>query len=213
MLGRQPLRRVHPALIWVKVDDYGRNDANTVSMDEAIKRLGALEGITLSDEQASTLKAARNLRNQIEHFEFEVSPDKARIVVGSLLTFVFEFTNEHLPPGDDRRLDLVGQLRQNELWKDLRKVTAYFAEHARSVNERLRQEGRTIFTCPSCAAETFSNEEGKCGLCGQQGGDSIECHECGEALWEALATFLDAEGRPTLFMAERMRALCPNCRG
>ena len=211
LLLKERLRRVHPALIWVKVDDYGREDANTVSMDDAIRRLGALEHITLSSDQDRVVRAARNWRNQIEHFEFEISPEKAKIVVGSLLSFVFEFASEHLPPGDDQRLDLVGQLRRNELWKDLRRVTDYFTVHARTVNERLRQEGRTILTCRSCSADAFSDEEGKCRLCGEIGGERISCHTCGQPLWEHLATFLDAEGRPTLFLAERMQALCTHC--
>ena len=212
LLLKERLRRVHPAFIWVRVDDY-RKDANTVGMDEAIKRLAVLEGIRLSDEQVQMVRTARNLRNQIEHFEFEISPEKAKIHVGSLLSFVFEFTREHLPPGNDRRLDLVGQLRDNELWEDLRRVTDYFSRHASMVNERLKEEGRTILTCPSCAADTFSDEEGKCRLCDQPGGERIVCHECSQPLWEEFATFLDAEGRQTLFMAERMRALCPNCMG
>jgi hypothetical protein len=210
LLLKERLRRVHPAFIWVKVDDYGK-DANTVGMDDALKRLTALEGIALTDEQAQVVRSARHLRNQIEHFEFEISAEKAKIVVGSLLSFVFEFADEHLPPGDDPRLDLVGQLRRNELWKDLRQVTDYFAVHARRVNERLRKEGRTILTCRSCSAETFSDEEGKCRLCGETGGERISCQECGQPLWERLATFLDAEGKPALFLAERMRALCAVC--
>lgn len=206
LLLKECLRREHASLIWVKVESYGRADANTVGSDEAIKRLSTIANISLTEQQQQAITAARQLRNQIEHYEFEISVEQAEAVVGRILAVVFELDSQHLG------IDLMGQLRGRGLLGDLRRISSYLREHARTVGERLAAAGKDVLTCPFCQVDTFDDAEGRCDLCGRSGGERLVCDRCGRPVWEWLSVHLDAEGKPALFAADGFRTVCPTCR-
>ncbi|MGL6365629.1 hypothetical protein ACSZMZ_07205 [Aeromonas veronii] len=96
LLFKEKLRQIHPAFVLDNIDKYPSNDAFTVGAEKAFKRLKSIGGINFSKEDESAINMARNKRNEIEHYEFSISENEAKVLVGQVLSFIFKFSEEHL---------------------------------------------------------------------------------------------------------------------
>jgi len=68
LLLKERLRRIHPSLVYEKVEKFGNLDSRTVTVEQAILRLERIGGVLLSAQEASLIRSLRNTRNAIEHY-------------------------------------------------------------------------------------------------------------------------------------------------
>jgi hypothetical protein len=148
---KERLRRVHPAFIWEKVEQYPRLDARTVTPDLAIARLKNIANVSLSAKDEQTLRTLRITRNTIEHYEWHASEMDARVIVGKALSFAIFFAGEHLG------VDLAKPFMADDTWKVLLDdLFEFTSEHMTRLEERLSESGIPAMECVECGAATVS---------------------------------------------------------
>lgn len=161
LLLKERLRRENPALIWEDVDKYPSIEARTVTVDKAISRLRKIVGVNVSESDERLLKALRNTRNAIEHFEWHTTVSEAKLIVGSALSFALHFASENLGQ------DLAYEFKRDDTWQQLiSELTEFSKSHGERIQQRLMKEGALLVDCEFCAQLTVSELDGTCGLCG-----------------------------------------------
>lgn len=96
LLLKEKLRKIHPSLVYEKVEKFGSLDARTVTVELAILRLQRIGGIEFSGEEISILRPLRNTRNAIEHYAWSTNHDEASAIIGRSLNFAIRFAERHL---------------------------------------------------------------------------------------------------------------------
>jgi hypothetical protein len=91
LLLKERLRREHAVLIYENVDRM----KNTVSLDQAVRRLDGL-GIVLTPRERFAIEKARKWRDQMIHHEVGLSIYEARSIYSRLFEFATTFHAEHL---------------------------------------------------------------------------------------------------------------------
>jgi len=183
LLLKERLRREHPALIWIKADDYLSMDKPTVGISEAADRLHRICNIPLPKGADRTLNACKKLRNRIEHCEFQLNEAEAKGFVGRLLSLIIVFSKEHLS------VDFETEFRNDKSWKDLIEIVEFREEQVKSIRERFVREEISSDVCPSCGEDTFHLEEERCCLCDHHE-RLIECEACGVLLFQSESKYL-----------------------
>lgn len=173
LILKERLRRVHPAFMWQDVDKYLSSTANTVSVLKAVDRLTKIAGISLAEEAKKTLMDCKAIRDSIEHYEFQINFKEAQGIIGRMLSFIFDFSKQHL------QLDLENIFRKDGRWESLIDIYEFWEAHSAIIEKRLEQEEKVVLDCPSCGAATFDVEESVCLLCGCKE-DLVECNSCHE---------------------------------
>jgi ribosomal protein L37E len=172
LLIKERLRREHPAFVWDRVDDFptsGR-EFRSVSAETAVKRLERLAGAHLTDDERDAIERARRLRNQIQHFEFELGLPQTKVIVGSLLSFVFGFSRRELEDVYPSVMDVAS---------DLRKFQEFWNRQAPACEKELQHAGHELIECNLCGALTFLVVEAECRLCGHHD-EPVRCDYCGK---------------------------------
>lgn len=196
LLLKERLRREHPAFVLKNVDEHPSATANTVTTMLAVKRLAAMCQVHLAPEAVKSIEAGRRLRNSIEHYEFHLEEKEARGIIGRLLSFIFDFSKQHL------KLDLESEFRQDHRWKALVEIFEFWAAHKTVVAESLRAAKRDAVDCPSCGATTFDWDGEKCALCDHEEAP-VMCDGCENC-------FLSPDVK-TVADDYRERTLCRDC--
>jgi len=199
LLLKERLRRVHPAFAWENVDKYPSREATTIGTQKAVERLASICNIHLSPGARESIRACRRLRNDIEHYEFNLEEKQAQGIIGRLLSLIFDFSNHHLG------LDLEAEFRQDHRWKALVDIFEFWEAHGSAIAKSLQEAKRDVMDCPSCGAPTFDREDQKCGLCGHKE-ELFECENCRKLFLESdvSSLSLDEHGEITL---------CHSCEG
>lgn len=178
LILKERLRRVHPAFIFKNIDKYPVSDARTVSTGKAISRLRSIAGVELDEISKKTIAACKNLRNQIEHFEFEIESKEARAIIGRLLSFIFVFSKTHLDQ------DFEADFRDDITRSVLADIHEFWRAHGPIIEQRAQDEGREVIDCPACGRTTFDFDSMECIFCGHIE-EMSECNVCGEMVWES----------------------------
>ncbi|HJS44915.1 MAG TPA: hypothetical protein VJ753_00815 [Rhizomicrobium sp.] len=161
LLLKERLRRINPAFVWEKVDQYPSLDARTVTVDTAIARLRKIGGVTISTEEERTLKSLRNTRNAIAHYEWHTNEKEAREIFGHALSFAFDFSRRELG------VELSNRFKDDDTWAMLCDESYEFSHiYAARIAERLHAEGQHPQSCDNCGEHTISFLGGSCELCG-----------------------------------------------
>jgi hypothetical protein len=167
LLLKERLRRINPALMWENIDQYPSRSARTVGVDKAVTRLLAIGNVEIAAKDRETLVACRNLRNAIQHHEFEITEKEAKILLGKLLSFVFSFSSAQLSA------DLDQEFREDDTWIMLVEQFYEFAnQHGPRISELMIKMGGPVGSCSHCGQDTVDLIFEKCSLCGQ-------AYECG----------------------------------
>ena len=167
-------------LLFKNVDDASRSafengDFQSVTFDQAVKRLKGICGVAVESEALIVLNALRKLRNRIRHFAIETDRATASSLLGKTYGFAIDFTTEHLEEHltDDAQTDL----------RRLRRLLGEFDEF---ITERLEQIDAILKSqayaehveCPRCLQTTLYPDGGEasCAFCGQKasGEDAAE---------------------------------------
>ncbi|MCS6317629.1 MAG: hypothetical protein H8K05_07640 [Nitrospira sp.] len=191
LLFKERLRRIHPAFVLSKVDEYPSTTAFTVNAEQALRRLKKIGDIEFKDSDDSALKTIREKRNAIEHYEFEISEEEAKVVIGNVLVFIFRFSCDELGLNwADRRLSDPG-------WSKLNEYAEFYKAQRAHIIDTLLDSDLPIVDCPMCHNETFDLESEMCLLCGHRE-EVLECVHCKA---DYLYSNVEYEGA----------GLCPKC--
>lgn len=171
MLFKERLRMIHPAFVLSKVDQYPSTTAHTVSASLALDRLQKIGEVTFREGDQAALKTIREKRNEIEHYEFTISQDEARILIGNVLVFIFRFSSEEL------NLDWDWRKINDPNWSKLNEFAEFYQVHFAEIVDRIEEQDIETLDCPICRNESYDMGKYVCLLCGHCG-NVIECSAC-----------------------------------
>jgi hypothetical protein len=188
---KERLKREHWSLIFRKVEQAGNDDAHTVTIDEAVKRLEQIAGVRLNGRDSDTIDNLRKTRNRIQHYKIELSFEQALGQISAAIGFLIRFLHAEL--GIDIKDISDGQsyqrlLEVEETLQGLREVAQARVKAVRGEHEPIRSSDRAawffeVIECPACWEEfyVFSPDSrlSECQLCGYEGG-FVECDRCGQ---------------------------------
>lgn len=184
LLLKERIRRIHPAFMWENIDKYPSLQAQTIGTNRSVSRLWNLESIALPEDSIKTLKICREIRNSIEHYEFEIEFKKARVIVGRMLSFIFYFSKSHLG------LDLEADFKRGRRWSALIEIFEFWEAHRDTVERQLLESEENVCECPACGAITYDLSEEECAFCGHYE-ERVECEICHETIWESDAETIE----------------------
>lgn len=171
LLFKERLRRIHPAFVLENIDKFPSSAARTVSAADAINRLARIGHIDFEPSDISALKTVREIRNEIEHYEFRFSENESKVVIGNVLVFIFKFSLEELD------LDWAERRINDPRWIKLNEYASFYeAQKKHLVDTLLNSEVFTII-CPVCHNDLFDTEAEVCLLCGHRE-EVFECNGC-----------------------------------
>ncbi|MFT5675983.1 MAG: hypothetical protein ACI808_001919 [Paraglaciecola sp.] len=192
LLFKEKLRQIHPAFVFDNIDKYPSSGAFTVGAEKAFKRLQNIGGIKFSKQEISAINTAREKRNEIEHFEFSISEDEAKVLVGQVLSFIFTFSEKHL------ELDWKAIHLKKGCWWNISQYTEFYSDLLRKAEDKIIEEKLYTIECTSCHNDTFSVDYEKCMVCSHKE-DVMNCKWCKEPyIYSSCEYEEDAE-------------LCPSC--
>jgi hypothetical protein len=161
LLLKERLRRVHPAFVWEKIDQFPNIGARTVTVDVAMSRLNNVCGITFSDKDKNVVQSLRTTRNAIEHYEWRATAKEAKTVVGEALSFAFTFAGDHLGT------DLAAEFKEDDTWRMLiDDLYEFVRAHGARIETKFREKGEYPSCCDNCGELTVPMRGGSCELCG-----------------------------------------------
>jgi ribosomal protein L37E len=176
LLLKERLKNTHTAFMYQSIDKYKSKGAFTVDTKTAINRLLTICNIALDDSAKKTIEACRDIRNDIEHYQFIMDPKEARGIIGRMLSFIFDFSKRYL------NLDLEEEFRADDRWKSLVEIYAFWEAHGKVIERQLAEQDKPHCGCPSCSADTFDISSSECLLCGHVD-EETQCYSCGEPVW------------------------------
>jgi hypothetical protein len=92
LMFKERLRRTHELFIYENID----KPKNTVSITTALERLSSIADIKFDSIDKSTIQKAIEWRNQIMHYEVEVTFKEIETRFAILFEFLYSFHQEHL---------------------------------------------------------------------------------------------------------------------
>lgn len=158
------------SLLFKNVDDAKRSkfeqgDFQSVSFDQAVKRLENICSVTLDQEQLVIVEQLRQLRNRIRHFAVETDRPLAVSLITKAYSFAIDFITKEIEP---HRHDEV----EYELG-DLRSMLGDFAEFVQTrlseIQSTLDEQNYSVHvSCPACLQSTFyaDGDGASCAFCG-----------------------------------------------
>ena len=171
LLFKERLRMIHPAFVFSDVDKFPSLNAHTVGAEEALQRLQKIGGVEFREEDKTALKTIREIRNQIEHYEFTLGENEAKVVIGNVLVFIFRFSC------DEIGLDWADRRLNDPAWRKLNEYAEFYQAQRASILDILLDSDILIQECPICHNETFDLESEVCVLCGHRE-EVLTCKIC-----------------------------------
>ena len=168
---KERLRRTNELFVYTNIDSPRR----TVDLGLAIERLSRIAKVQFKKSDIQSIKTASELRNQIVHFEFDLSVQQIKSNFVRLVGFYISFCRDNLDY--DAISDLPPQLHTELLGLD-----SYVIELDKRAAETIKAEAipaDEILECPACKKDTFIIFKSKdvCYLCSHT--DAItECEKC-----------------------------------
>jgi len=96
LLLKARLQAAHASLTYENVDAPKR----TVTLQQAVGRITGAVRIPLTSRELRTIRKGSQWRDQIVHFEFEMSPYQVETVYSQLFEFLTRFHNDHTDFGE-----------------------------------------------------------------------------------------------------------------
>lgn len=185
LLFKERLRIIHPAFMLSDVDKYPSTSARTVSAAEAVRRLQNIGEVEFTVSDQAALKTLRETRNEIEHYEFELNEEEAKVVIGNILVFIFRFSC------DEVGLDWADRRLSDPAWVKLNEYAAFYEAQQTHILEVLAASDIPTVDCPMCHNDTFDLETEVCLLCGHRE-EVLECVRCKASYLYSDAEYEDA---------------------
>lgn len=186
LLFKERLRQIHPAFILSDVDKYPSATAHTVTAADALRRLQRIGEVEFTEADQSALKTIREKRNEIEHYEFSLDEKEAKVVIGSVLAFIFRFAT------DEVGLDWAGRRIEDPAWIRLNEYAEFYEIEKARVLDTLKDSDTPTVECPMCGNATFDMEAEVCVLCGHIE-PVLQCKSCNADYLYSNVKYEDAE--------------------
>lgn len=171
LLVKERLRRIHPAFVFNDIDKYPSNNPFTVGAELAFQRLQKIGDIKFSESDSNAIKAARQKRNQIEHFEFSIDNHEAKVLVGQVLSFILKFAEEEL------MLEWNSLCFKGRKWWILYEYKEFYENLQRTIQEKIDANDIPAIECTSCHNESFDLDNEECLVCGHKE-EVLNCKWC-----------------------------------
>ncbi|MER8536703.1 hypothetical protein NKH61_27820 [Mesorhizobium sp. M1005] len=169
---KEYLRRIHPAFIWEAIDKPDK----TVSMKVALARLRnpSIGKVAISNQEASKIEKAIELRNELTHFEFNHQHAHIELKFAEIFAFVMFFYRSHLGL-------TTAEFADEEQHQRIIRLVRARAELLEKARAYIRQEDvGDLWICPSCTEGTFVVAEEQCCFCHHRE-KVVDCESCGQA--------------------------------
>ncbi|MDI5838356.1 hypothetical protein [Shewanella xiamenensis] len=198
---KERLRRTNEIFVYSNID----KPKHTVDLGLAIERLEKISKVNLKQPDVKCIRIASELRNQIVHFEFDLSIEQIKSNFVSLVGFYTSFCRDHLDS------DIVSQL-PTKLHSELLNLDSYIEELENRASERMVAEeipDGEVWECPACKKYTFVIHDGTdtCYLCGHSE-PVVECEQCQALEFEEDLEQVDFGNMKGW---ENYKALCKDC--
>lgn len=174
---KERLRQTNEAFLFTNID----KPKLTVDIRLALDRLKNISKLTLSQNDIESIKTASYLRNQIVHFEFDLSVDQIKSIFVKLIGFYTSFCQEHLKTE-------VTKYLPEPLHKEILSLDNYVSELLQRAEERIKKEEipeEYVWLCNVCNNFTLviNDDINTCYLCNHKQAVST-CDKCGELEYE-----------------------------
>jgi hypothetical protein len=198
---KERLRRTQEILIYSNID----KPKHTVDLRLAIDRLEKISKVDFKVSDKKYINTASELRNQIVHFEFDLSIEQIKSNFVSLVGFYSSFCQAQL------NTDMVNNLPE-DLHEELLNLDSYVDELEARAEERIKKEDIDpdhVWECPACNKFTFVIEDGtdSCYVCGYEE-PVYECEGCSSFVLEEYIEDVDCGNMKGL---ENWKKICKDC--
>lgn len=171
LLFKHHVAQAHPLLIYRNPFSKNLAKESTIGLWDAVQFFKN-EQRELTEETISDLKWIKDLRNNIEHYKFEMDPRAARLAIGRLIRALNEFH------GENGFTDLAGLIETDcrgtyEKLADEYKQRLFEAQRAAELAQK-DDEPQVCFQCGSPKTMVRSGNRLMCHFCGVK----IPMHEC-----------------------------------
>lgn len=195
LLLKARLNAEHPLLVFQNVDSPG----NTVSMTQAIERLASGAKIRLTHRERRSLRKAQRWRDQIVHYEFEMSPYEVESVYVQLFEFLTRFHDEHTDFGT------LHDKIEPGLWRREAELFEFFRREMVTYNgvEVIRRWPTEILNAQSeTTVELYGREYERLAYGMEPGWEmyaTYPCHDCAVQAGQLHVPNCDVEACPRCF--------------
>jgi len=124
LILKERIRREHPSLIFKDVTQVSKPGAKTIDFDDIIARLEACANVALADRRKKLLRKAQDIRNALEHYQFELNLQEAQSLIGKLSEFAYCFMRDELGEYLEGYVSREVWLRMQELREIAKRVEA-----------------------------------------------------------------------------------------
>ena len=182
LLFKHAVAEEHRLLIYKKPDSKSLSTEATIGLWGALNILRNV-GHSFDEQLLKDLKWFKGLRNDIEHFQFEMDADEVKATIGRLVKAAHDFADEAIEQDIARLVSPALESTYRELFDDyLSRLQLAKATAAKAVTDETE-----LSTCHWCGECDVAIESGKiihCFLCDEDE-EKHECSICGEVCRES----------------------------
>jgi DNA-directed RNA polymerase subunit RPC12/RpoP len=185
LLFKYHVTQAHPLLVYKNPFSKAIEKENTIGLWEAVQFLRN-EGKEISPDFNRDLEWLKKLRNQIEHFKFEMDVSEVRRTLGRILRATAEFSDEFEVAGFDFK-----SLKERLTLPEVQSLEVLLDEYRSEVSSaqadaREASEDNKGHDCPWCGEKGTAAKDGDtlvCKFCSTTV-DLYECSQCGATVNE-----------------------------
>ncbi|MGK0272338.1 MAG: hypothetical protein ACI88H_003009 [Cocleimonas sp.] len=198
---KERLRWTQDVLIYSNID----KPKHTVDLWLAISRLEKISKIEFNASDILSIKTASELRNQIVHFEFNLSIEQIKSNFVTLVGFYSSFCQKHL--GED----IIGYLPY-PLDQEILSLDKYVDELEQRAKSRIVDENISpehVWVCSACKRGSFiiGDDIDTCYVCGHYE-PTVECENCSALELESEIESVDFGNMKGI---ENWKSFCRDC--
>lgn len=160
LLLKYYVSRSHPLLIYKNPFSKDLKKENTIGLWDAVQFL-ANEGKALEDDFVADLKWIKALRNDIEHYQFDMDVSTVRKTMGRLVQAITEF---HADVSEDDDIEDFVSKANMPLYQELADENARERGLARTAAKEKTEDGE-VYDCPSCGYKGTAAKIGQAHVC------------------------------------------------
>lgn len=185
---KERLRRLHPTLMFEKIDVQYPQRGHTVGLARLPKRLVNL-GVEIDQDENSHIKRFADWRNQIVHHLPEYDKNVAEKQLPQLLDFIASFLRRELETQ-------LSEILPVALYATAEKLLGEWQPILAEARRRADNSGTVVAAaCPRCGVtgvlSTQDEDIVNCELCGTQGFKHERCQQCGRDTVVAVTSSLE----------------------
>jgi hypothetical protein len=145
---------------------YETGDFQSVTIDQALKRLKEVAGASFTDEEVARIKSAAKLRNRVAHFALHGdNPRATEATVARSLDVLLHVISRELLPGAAAEEAKAVEETLKHVREQLGTIQALVRERMKTLRQALDAAPPPLLTCPGCAQFAFVLGDGEAARC------------------------------------------------